>query len=119
MLNTNMYSLPHNSSVHLFVHLDTNHSFCDVLDNTSASMVELVRHTFVDGTIHLDVDIVTDSVGAKVGGEMDITFPPERASEEITDDMYEISVHVLQASLAIFFFFFCLRPLQHCLRTRI
>ena len=104
MLNTNMYSLTHNSSVHLFVHLDTNHSFCDVLDNTSASMVELVRHTFVDGTIHLDVDIVTDSVGAKVGGEMDITFPPERASEEITYHM--------QASLEFFFFFFCLRPLS-------
>ena len=38
----------------------------------------------MDGTIHLDVDIVTDSVGAKVGGEMDITFPPKRASKEIT-----------------------------------
>ena len=84
MLNMNMYSLPHNSSVYLFVHLDTNHSFCDVLDNTSASMVELVRHTLVDGTIHLDVDIITDSVGAKVSGEMDITFPPERASQKIT-----------------------------------
>ena len=49
----------------------------------------------MDGTIHLDVNIVNDFIGAKVGGEMDITFPPERASEEITDDMYEISVHVL------------------------
>ena len=60
----------------------------------------------MDGTIHLDVDIVTDSVGAKVGGEMDITFPPERASEEITYHMYEISVHVLQASLEFLFLFF-------------
>ena len=31
---------------------------------------------------------------------------------ERRDHMYEISVHVLQASLAIFFFFFCLRPLS-------
>lgn len=46
-------------------------------------MVELVGHALVNGAVHLDVDIVSDLVGAEVGSEGDVPFLPEAPSEEI------------------------------------
>jgi hypothetical protein len=48
-------------------------------DNTSASVVELVRHTLVHSAVHLDVHIITDLVVAQIRGQVDISFVPERA----------------------------------------
>ncbi|PON74469.1 hypothetical protein TorRG33x02_247410 [Trema orientale] len=46
-------------------------------------MVELVRHTLVDGAVHLDIDVVSNLVGLEVGGERDVTLLPKGPREEI------------------------------------
>ena len=47
-------------------------------------MVKLVRHTLVDRSVNLDVDIIADFEDPKVGGEMGRTFLPEGAGEGIS-----------------------------------
>lgn len=46
----------------LLVHLDTNSSLGNVPYATGTAMVELVRHTLVNGTVNFYVNIVSDSV---------------------------------------------------------
>lgn len=46
-------------------------------------MVELVGHALVDGAIDLDVDVVADLVGAKVGRQGYVTLLPERPREQV------------------------------------
>ena len=46
-------------------------------------MVELVGHTLVHGSIHLDVHIVADLEVAKVSGQGDVTFLPEGPGEQV------------------------------------
>lgn len=53
-----MYALPINLWTDLLVNLDADCSFCDVEDHAGATMVDLVRHTFVLGSIHFDVDVL-------------------------------------------------------------
>ncbi|PON76180.1 hypothetical protein PanWU01x14_035980 [Parasponia andersonii] len=63
-------------------------------------MVELVRHTLVDGAVHLDIDVVSNLVGLEVGGERDVTLLPEGPREEIAGSGPETvsSRHFLSAS---------------------
>ena len=61
-----MKPLGDDSVAHLFVNLDTNSALGDVPDTTSATMVEFVGHTFVNGTINLDINILTDVESSEV-----------------------------------------------------
>ena len=47
-------------------------------------MVELMRHTLVNGAVDLDIDIVTDLEGPQVGGKGNVTLLPEGPSKEIS-----------------------------------
>lgn len=62
----------------LLVDLDTDGTLGNVPDSTSAAVVELMGHTLMDGAVHLDVDIVTDLVGAQVGGQWNVALLAER-----------------------------------------
>lgn len=68
---------------YLLVHHHTNGALGDVPDNASASVIELVGHTLVNSSIHLDVDIVTDFEGAQVDGQRNVTFVPEGPGEQV------------------------------------
>lgn len=46
-------------------------------------MVKLVGHTLMNGAINLDIDIVADMEGAKVGGGWDRTLSTEGSGEQI------------------------------------
>ncbi|KAJ0857685.1 hypothetical protein HanRHA438_Chr13g0592971 [Helianthus annuus] len=35
-------------------------------DLTGTAMVELMRHTFVHGSVHLNIDIISDVVGSEI-----------------------------------------------------
>lgn len=47
-------------------------------------MVELVRHSLVDSTVNLNVDIVADFIGPQVGGQIDSSLLPEPPLEQIS-----------------------------------
>ena len=68
----------------LLVDFDPNSTFGDIPDATGAAMVELVRHSLVDGAVNLDVDIIADVVGSEVCGEGDGTLLPEGTREGIS-----------------------------------
>ena len=55
----------------------------DVVDNGSASVVELVGHALVDGAVGLDVDQVTDLVGDHVGRQLGRAVLAEIASKHV------------------------------------
>jgi len=44
-------------------------------------MVKLVRHTLVDGTVNLNVDIIADVVSSKISSERDGSLLPEGTRE--------------------------------------
>lgn len=67
----------HQIDVYLLVDLNADSALGDIPDTAGATMVELMRHTLVDGAINLDVDVVSDFVGAKVSGEGYGTLLPE------------------------------------------
>ena len=52
--------------IDLLVHFDTNGAFGDVPDLTGTAVVELMRHTFVNGVVHLDIDIISDVISSEV-----------------------------------------------------
>lgn len=84
MLNANMEALPDDAVADLLVDLDTDGTGSDVPYNASATVVELVGHALVDGTVALDVNIVTDTVHGQVSGHVGKTMAPERLLEEIS-----------------------------------
>ena len=70
-------------NVYLLVNLHADGSLGDVPDSSGTSMVELVRHSLVNSTVDLNVDIVADLVDLQVSGESDVTLLPERPREEV------------------------------------
>lgn len=68
----------------LLVDFDPNSTFGDIPDVTSATMVELMWHSLVEGAINLDIDIITNVVGSEVCGQGDGTLLPEGAREGIS-----------------------------------
>lgn len=52
----------HNTPINELVDNNTNGSLGDVEHDTSTSLVEFVRHTLVNGSVNLDVDIVANLV---------------------------------------------------------
>lgn len=67
----------------MFVDLDAYGSLGNIPDSTSASVIELMWHTLVDGTVHLDVDVVTDLVCAQVDRQGNIALLPEWTGKEV------------------------------------
>lgn len=68
----------------LLVNLHADGALGNVPHTTSAAMIELVRHTFMDGAINLDVDIVANLVGPQVCSEGNVTLLPEGPGEEVS-----------------------------------
>ncbi len=68
---------------YLLINHNADGALGDIPDNTGAAMVELVRHSLMHGTVHLDVHIVANLVVAKVRGQVDVSFMPERTREQI------------------------------------
>ena len=66
VLDSHVDSLGNNSSVDGLVDNDTDGMSSDIEDSTSLTMVELVRHTLVDGTVGTDINVVTHLVVDKV-----------------------------------------------------
>lgn len=72
------------TETNLLVDLNTDGALGNVPYTTSAAMVELVRHTFVDGAVNLDVDIFADLVRPQVCSESNVTLLPEGPGEEVS-----------------------------------
>lgn len=74
VLNTHMDTLFDDASVHQLVHAHTDGGLGDIKDNTSASVVTLVGHTFVNGGVGKDVHVISHldvhQVLRKVNGAM-------------------------------------------------
>ena len=66
VLDSHVDSLGDNSSIDGLVDNDTDGMSSNIEDSTSLTMVELVRHTLVDGTIGNDINVVTHLVVDKV-----------------------------------------------------
>jgi hypothetical protein len=69
---------------YLLVDLDADGALGNVPDLSSAAVVELVRHSLVDGAVDLDVDVFTDLEGSQVGRERYVPLLPEGPSEQIS-----------------------------------
>lgn len=69
---------------YLLVDFDTDGSFGDVPDPTGAAMVELVRHTLVDGSVNLHIDEVSDPIRSQVSRQRNIPLLPEGTREQIS-----------------------------------
>merc|ERR1739845_274219 len=61
-----------------------SHSLVDVVDSASLTVVDLVWHTLLDGTVALDVNDVASSVDVHVGGEAWHTLVSECLGEHVT-----------------------------------
>ncbi len=77
------YGRDHKNLPYLLIYHNADGALGDIPDNTGAAMVELVRHSLMHGTVHLDVHIVANLVVAKVRGQVDVSFMPERTREQI------------------------------------
>jgi hypothetical protein len=83
VLDTDVQALPDDAVADLLVDLDTDSARGDVPDNTSAAVVELVGHALVDGTVALDVNVVTNAIDREIGGHVRKTAAPEGLLEQI------------------------------------
>lgn len=63
---------------------NTNRRLGDVEDNTGLTLVDLVWHTLLDGTVGLDINDVTNFVDLQVGGQWNSTMLPEVTLEHVT-----------------------------------
>ena len=83
MLNADMNALLENSAIDEFVDTDTNGGLGDVEDDTRASVISLVRHSFVNGRVCEDVDIVADLDIHEVLRKVDRTMLPVLLGEHV------------------------------------
>lgn len=84
VLNTDVDTLLEVPSSNDLVDDNTDGGLGDVVDDTGLSVVDLVWHTLLDGTVGLDVDDVTNTVLCEVGRHVDHTLLPEVPGEGIS-----------------------------------
>ena len=83
VLHTNVNSLLDDAVSHLLVHLHTHRGLGDVEHNSSASVVSLEGHTLVDGSVGLNIDVVSILVAAHVSGERNHSMLAEVSLEHV------------------------------------
>mmetsp|Transcript_2985 Transcript_2985/g.4827 ORF Transcript_2985/g.4827 Transcript_2985/m.4827 type:complete len:109 (+) Transcript_2985:593-919(+) len=83
MLDANMDTLAEVATTNPLVNFDANGALSDVPNAASLALVPFVGHTLVDGTIDLNINIVTEFVGAEVGGEGNKTVVAETPGEGV------------------------------------
>ncbi len=81
VFDSDVHPLLDDTTVHLLVDLDSNSVGGNVVDNTSTTMVILVRHTGLDGSVGLDVDVVTELEEPHVVGHVEDSLLSEGTSE--------------------------------------
>ena len=74
-------SLGDNSVSELLVNNNTDGSRVDVENSTGLTVVKVVGHTLVDGTVNNDINVVTDSVGGQDLRDTDGTVLSETLGE--------------------------------------
>ncbi len=84
VLNAEMNALLDETVANDLVDLNTDSAGGHVPHNAGAAVVQLVRHALVDGTIALDVNVVTQAVRGQIGGHVRETMAPERLAEQIS-----------------------------------
>jgi len=84
MLDSDVNSFGDDSLSNLLVDDDTDRSGVDVEDSTGSAVVELVGHTFMDGTVDDDIDDVTDSEGGESFADVDGSVLFESLSELVS-----------------------------------
>ena len=84
VLDTDVNALGDDAVSNALVHNDTDGMGGHVEDSASLSVVELVGHTSLDGTISDDIDVVTNAVRDKVLAEGRDTVLSESLAEKIS-----------------------------------
>ena len=84
VLHTNVNSLLDDAVSHLLVHLHTHRGLGDVEHDSSASVVSLEGHTLVDGSVGLNVNVVSILVTTHVSGERNHSVLAEISLEHMT-----------------------------------
>jgi hypothetical protein len=84
VLNADVEALLDNAVADLLVDNDTNGTRSDVPDNAGTAVVELVGHALVDGTVTLDIDVVSDAEGRQIGAHVRKAMAPEGLGEQVT-----------------------------------
>ena len=84
VLNANVDSLGEDAVLHLLVNLNTNGARSHVPNATSTTVVVLVGHTLVNGTVALDVDLLTGLVDVQVSLTLQRSVSTEISSEQIS-----------------------------------
>uniref|UniRef100_T1DFJ0 Secreted protein n=1 Tax=Psorophora albipes TaxID=869069 RepID=T1DFJ0_9DIPT len=83
VLDADVDALGQDVSADALVHDDTEGVLGDVVHATGLTVVGLVGHTLVHGTVTLDVDEVTGLVDLHVGRQRDGTVLPEGTGEHV------------------------------------
>merc|ERR1712038_1702640 len=84
VLDTNVNALRDDAVSNALVHNNTDGVRCHVEDLAGLSVVELVRHASLDGTISDDIDVVSFAVGDEVLAEGRHTMLSESLAEKIS-----------------------------------
>jgi hypothetical protein len=77
VLDSNVDLLSDLSLLDLFFDNDSDRSWVDIEDLSSSTMVKVVGHTFMNGTVNNDVDIVSESVLFEVVAHSDSSVSSE------------------------------------------
>jgi len=83
VLDSEVNSLFDVSVLDLLVDDDTNRALRNVVDDASLSVVNLMGHSLLHGTVGLDIDNVSDFVLAQVGRKLDHTLLAKISGEGI------------------------------------
>ena len=77
MLKSYVNSLLDNATAHLLIYNDTNGTWVNIEDSACSSMVEFIGHTFMNGSIDNNVNVVSDFVVGEASGDVDAAFLSE------------------------------------------
>merc|ERR1719378_1219737 len=83
VLNADIDALGENAASNTLVNNDTDGTAGDVENASSGSVVDLVGHTLLDGTVAFDVDDIALAVASKVGLQANDTLLAEVLGEHV------------------------------------